>query len=327
MKVLMVTSEWPTPEHPEWAPFIVRQVESLRKAGVEVTVFPFRGKRNPINYVKAWLDLRRQYDVEQCDLIHAQFGQGGLVALPAQLPIVVTFSGSDLHGIVGSNGNYTATGKVLQFLSQSVATRVNEVIVVSEHLANLLPHGMPVHVIPRGVDLDLFRPIPQTEARRRLRLSSDKNLILFAAPPRKPVKRYHLAQAAVASLRTRFDLELVTLSEVPHKRVPWYMNACDVLVLTSQHEGSPNVIKEALACNLPIVSVDVGDVSQRIGKVEGCVLCADDSPETIAKGLAQVLQEPRRIRGREAVAHLDERIVAQRIIEVYQSALAGRAGT
>jgi teichuronic acid biosynthesis glycosyltransferase TuaC len=322
VRVLMITNEWPTPEHPEWGPFIVQQVEYLRKAGVDVEVFSFHGKGNPINYLRAWLRLRRLHDMQQFDLIHAQFGQSGLVALPSRLPMIVTCWGSDLQGIVGANGRYTVAGRVLQLLSRYVARHAKEIIVVSERLAKCLPHGLPVHVIPHGVDLDRFRPIPQPEARRQLRLPLDKRLVLFAAlNPREPVKRHHLAQEAVALLRTQFDVELVTVSGVPHELVPVYMNACDVLVVTSRHEGSPTVVKEALACNLPVVSVDVGDVRQRIEGVQGCVLCADDSPETIAEGLAQVLRVRSRIRGRDTVADLDVRVVAQRIIEVYRSAL------
>jgi glycosyltransferase involved in cell wall biosynthesis len=112
---------------------------------------------------------------------------------------------------------------------------------------------------------------------------------------------------------------------VPHALVPVYMNACDALVLTSRHEGSPTVIKEALACNLPIVTVDVGDVHQRLDPVEGCLVCANDAPETIAAGLAQVLQSGGRVAGREAVAELDERVIVQKIVDLYRAVLQQRS--
>ena len=321
MRVLMIASEWPTPEHPEWGLFIAQQVEYLRRAAVDVEVFSFRGKGNPVNYLKAWLGLRSLHNIEQFDLIHAQFGQSGLLALPPRLPMVVTFHGSDLQGFIGSSGRYTMAGAALRLLSQYVARCATEVIVVSEHLTKYLPSRLSSHIIPCGVDLDLFHPMPQTAARSQLRLPVDKCLVLFAANPGNPIKRYHLAQQATSLLRTQFDVDLITISRVPHKLVPLYMNACDALLVTSKHEGSPTVVKEALACNLPVVSVDVGDVHQRIGGVQGCVLCTDDSPEIIAKGLAQVLQVRNRIRGRDAVADLDEQIVTDRIIEVYRSAL------
>src|SRR5947209_15710446 len=130
LRVLMVTSEWPRPERPELVPFLVQRVEHLRKAGVDVEVFAFHGKKRPTNYLKARRKLRGEYDIEQFDVVDAQFGQGGFVALPATVPLVVTFHGSDLHGIVGSNGKYTLTGVVLKLLSRYVAKRANEIIVV-----------------------------------------------------------------------------------------------------------------------------------------------------------------------------------------------------
>src|SRR4051812_3149449 len=100
------------------------------------------------------------------------------------------------------------------------------------------------------------------------------------------------------------------------------MNAADCLILTSMIEGSPNVVKEALACDLPVVSVPVGDVHERLRGVEGCEVTADDRPETIAAALERVLRRGGRVEGRAAVRQLDERILTQRVIEVYRSVLA-----
>jgi glycosyltransferase involved in cell wall biosynthesis len=101
--------------------------------------------------------------------------------------------------------------------------------------------------------------------------------------------------------------------------MPTYLNACDVLLLTSKHEGSPTVTKEALACNLPIVSVDVGDMRRQIGSIEGCVLCEDDSPQVIASGVSSVLRSRKRVEGRKSVAQLDERLMVEKITSIYQS--------
>ena len=99
------------------------------------------------------------------------------------------------------------------------------------------------------------------------------------------------------------------------------MNACDVLLMTSLHEGSPNVVKEALACNLPIVSTDVGDVRNRIGALDGCVVCATDDPATIAEALNQVLSRRQGIDGRKAVLDLDEQVLTSKVIDVYRRAV------
>jgi len=323
LRVLMVTSEWPTPEHPEAVPFIVRNAEFLHRASVDVEVFPFRGAKKPTNYLRAWRRLQDRLKREQYDLVHAQFGQSGLLALPKSLPLVVTFRGDDLEGIVGDDGRYTLAGRFLQLASQMVAYVADEVITVSETLARRLL-GRRCHIIPSGVDLDLFNPIPAEEARRQLGLPEDKRLVLFVGgSEQKTRKRYWLARAALDLLTGERDIEMVVPKGVPHNTMPLYMNACDVLLLTSLHEGSPNVVKEALACNLPIVSTDVGDVRMRISNIEGCTIVGD-SPDEISVALSMVLQRNKRIDGRRTVADLDERILTEQVIEVYHRALAKR---
>ncbi len=146
--------------------------------------------------------------------------------------------------------------------------------------------------------------------------------MLFAASPDNPVKRHALAVAAMAALELRIDAELLVATGLAPSAVPLYMSACDVLLLTSAHEGSPNVVKEALACNLPVVSVDVGDVRERLEHVGGCVVCDDDRPSTIAAALATALFDDRPFMGRQAVAHLDEAVLTTTIVLIYRAAIA-----
>lgn len=321
MRVLVITSEWPTADTPHAVPFIVQEVNYLRKAGIDIHVFNFRGRKNPINYYKSWLKLRNTFDQSQFDLIHAHFGQSAVLALPAQIPLVITFHGSDLQGIPDAKGNYTLLGRVLRSVSKFVSKRADSIIVSSGHLKNFLTVKLPIHIIPPGIDLEMFYPMPQREARQALELPLEKRIVLFGADPKREVKRFFLAEEAVNIIKDRFDVLLLPLSGIKHNIVPLYMNSCDVLVLTSKHEGSPTVVKEALACDLPVVSVDVGDVRERLSSVPGCVLCADDSPAVIARGLSQVLGSGKRIQGRQAVAELDLRITTQKIIAVYRSVL------
>ena len=324
MRVFMITSEWPVTSS-STSVFIARQVEFLRRAGVEVEVFHFRGEKRLRNYIRAWHGARRRLSLGSYDLVHAQFGQSALMALPKRLPLVVTFRGGDLSGDIDKDGRLMFPSRIHRALSRwVVAGRADQVVVVSEHLARQIP-GRPYHVIPSGLDLDLFRPMPLEEARRRLGLPIGKPLVLFAAKPSEPCKRYALAEAAMTRLSQRLEAELVVASGVPHVLMPCYMSACDALLVTSIIEGSPNVVKEALACNLPVVSVNVGDVQQRIGPVEGCVLCEDDSPETIASGLERILLAGRRVDGRRAVVDLDECAMAERTIAVYREAIASWA--
>lgn len=321
LRVLMVTSEWPALGYVT-TNFIKRQAEFLQAAGVDVEVFAFRGSRNPYNYAAAWARLRPRLHPGRYDLVHAQFGQSGILALPKRLPLVVTFRGSDLLGIVGDRTRrHTMVGRVLQQASRLVARHADAVILVSDHMREHLKTNAPVHVVPSGLDLDLFRPIPSEDARRQLGMEPGERLVLFVGRAHQARKRYDLAKQAVDILNERLPARLVVGWGIPHEKIPVYMNASDVLIVTSMQEGSPNVVKEALACDLPVVSVDVGDVRERLAGVEGCEVTADDKPETLAAALERVLRRGERIDGRAAVQHLDERLLTERVIEIYRSVL------
>jgi len=325
IRVLMITSEWPVPDgRPRTTHFIKRQAEFLQAAGVDVDVFPFKGAGRPWNYVKAWLRVRRRVARGQYDLVHAQFGQSGLLAFPKRVPLVVTFRGDDLQGIEDARGRLTLGGRLLKLACQAIARRSDTTIVVSEHMKQLVHPSVPTRVIPSGLDLRLFRPMPRDEARLRLGMPLDKRLVLFAGDPTLPRKRFALARAALDVLNRSLAAELVVAWGVPHGDVPCFMSACDALVFTSMQEGSPNVVKEALACDLPVVSVAVGDVPARLRGVAGCELCADDRPETIAAALERVLRRRQRIAGHDAVQELDEHKLTQEVIAIYRTVAARR---
>ena len=322
LRILMVTCEWPRQSWGGTAHFIVRQAEFLRAAGVEVDVFEFISGKMPHRYARAWLEVRRRMRKGSYDAVHAQFGQSGLVALPASRPLVVTFRGDDVEGELSDvHGRHTMVGRVMPRVSRFVARRADAVIVVSAHLGDHLgPLSAPVHVIPSGINLELFRPIPKAEALQALGLPADRRRVLFVGSPHMARKRFALAQAAVARLNERLPVEIVVGWQVPHNDIPLLMNACDALVFTSLQEGSPNAVKESLACDLPVVSVPVGDVADRLEGIEGCELCSDDKVETIANALERVLRRGQRVDGHTAVASLDERLLTQRVIGVYRSA-------
>ena len=328
LRVLMVTSEWPAPGTPSTTNFIKRQAEFLKQAGVQVDVFAFRGSKNPINYLSAWSRAWPMLQASRYDLVHAQFGQSGLLAFPKRLPLVVTYRGSDLLGIVGDgSGRHTLRGRILQGASRFVGRRADAVIVVSAHMREQLKTKAPIHVIPSGIDFRLFRPMDREAARRELGLPLKERLVLFVGRPHQARKRYSLARSAVDLLNRRLPAELIVGWGVPHHKIPLYMAAADCLIVTSMQEGSPNVVKEALACDLPVVSVNVGDVAERLRDVAGTEVCADERPETIAGALERVLRhnDGKRIAGRDAVRDLDERLLTDQVIEVYRSVLRSRS--
>ena len=322
----MITTNWPSPGRPSTSHFIKRQADFLQAAGVDLDVFHFKGEKNPLSYAKAWLAVRRKLRSTHYDLIHAQFGQSGLMALPKRLPYVVTLRGSDILGTVSDeDGGYTLAGEFNRRLTRFVASKADAVIMVSAHMASHLGPARRTFVIPSGLDLDLFQTSPRDEARAQLGLPADERLLLFVGNPAQRRKRFALAEAAVEILNRRLPARLVVAWGTPHTDIPKYMCACDALLFTSMQEGSPNVVKEALACDLPVVSVDVGDVEERIGQVEGCELCRDESPEAIANALEKVLRRGARVAGRVSVEHLCEQAITDQVISVYRSVLAGEA--
>src|SRR5260370_13161597 len=147
LRVLMITSEWPT-DSGHTAHFVSRQFRFLRAAGVDVDVFPFRGNKHPLRYLAAWARLRIRMWVGRYDLVHAQFGQSGVLALPTHLPLVVTFRGSDVFGILGRDCRPTLAGRLLQWLSRRVPRRADAAILGSEHLRQYLSHPVRPQTAP-----------------------------------------------------------------------------------------------------------------------------------------------------------------------------------
>jgi len=322
MKVLMISSEWPTDEHPEWVPFLVSEVHALRELGIEIDVFAFRGAMQPNNYLQAWREVHKKLTRGTYNLVHAQFGQSAIPAIyPKRVPMVVTFRGSDLNGIQNAKGRQTTTGFALQKISQLGARQADHIILVSQRLARFLPKHCNYSVVPTGIDLGLFQPIPYKDARKRLGIDLNTKYVLFVGEPKNRIKRFELAEAAVTSINNSLGAKLLLANGVPPEEMPLYMNAANVLLITSLHEGSPNIVKEALACNLPVVSVDVGDVRERLSGVEGSVVCKDDQPETISCDLEYVLNSGKTINSRSSMSQLDIRKTAKRISQIYQEAL------
>lgn len=324
MRILTVTSEWATPALPEGGVFIARQVEWIRRAGVEIDVEAFRSARNPRNYIRFRRRVRERLEAERYDLVHAHFGQSGFAVLGLGMPLVVTFHGSDLEGIIGARGTYTARGWALRRMSGLVARRADEVIVVSRSLVRRLPKGTAYSVIPMTADLEVFRPGERDAARRALGLPLDRRLLLFAGRPEVKAKRYDLAVRAVEQVAPELRARLLTISGLSPGDVALYMQACDALLLTSRHEGAPTIVKEALACRLPVVSLDVGDVRETIGHVQGCVVTSDQSADALSRALTEVLERPRRLDGSERADVLDPAKQAARVVEIYQRLLHSR---
>jgi teichuronic acid biosynthesis glycosyltransferase TuaC len=200
---------------------------------------------------------------------------------------------------------------------------VDRTIVVTEPMKKSIGMESSV-VIPCGVDFEMFKPMDKQWARSQLALPPDKRLVLFVGNYPERRKRFDIVQDAVAQLKARgMDLDLVVAYKQKYETVPLYMNACDALVLPSDREGSPQVVKEAMACNLPVVSVDVGDVPDVLAGVKGCYVSPRDAA-SVAERLALILEGCERTDGREKTKRFELSSIAKRVIEVYEDVVSSR---
>ncbi len=332
MHVLVVTNMYPTEAVPYAGAFVAAQVESLRAAGVDVDVFHLaRPERGRNVYRGLGTKVKELVSELEPDVVHVMYGgvmADAVTRAVRDRPVVVSFCGTDLLG-GRADGIVARLGvRYSPLASRRAARRAAGVIVKSRNLFAALPRDVDrsrVWIVPNGVDVSRFRPLDRDECRRRLGWSPDRPHVLFPAPPGRPEKRFELAEASVALLDGGTPTpELHALEGVPHEDVPTWLNAANVVVLTSAHEGSPNAVKEALACNVPVVSVDVGDVRERIEGIEGCFLAAPTA-EDLADKLRRAIARSEPIAGRERMAELSLETVAGRLRGIYASLTNGAA--
>ncbi|MGI8631605.1 MAG: glycosyltransferase [Solirubrobacterales bacterium] len=302
---------YPSPEAPALGTFVEQQVESIRRLGVETDTMTIEGWRGRARYVSALPELWRRLHRGEYDVLHAHYAFAGLIArAQVRCPTVLTHYGFEV---------FTTWQAPLCRMSRGW---FDEVIVQSDEMRSRL--GAPsAHVIPCGVDLERFAPRPREEARRRLGLPMDRRLVLWAGA-RRPEKRFDVAERTMALLaQRRTDTDLVLLEGRPHDQVPAHLNACDLLLLTSDAEGSPNIVKEALASGLPVVSTPVGDVPDLIGGLDGCAI-AGQEPHLLADAIERSLDFSGHFRGPELVKEtgINLEAIARRVVGVYQRALA-----
>ena len=271
MRVLLVTAMYPTPENPAYGSFVRTQAESLKRAGVDLDVLVLRSRFQKLSYVKGIFQVRRRVARSWVDVIHAHYSYAGVVArMQRKAPLVVTYHGDDLLGTIDQTGKKTCWSGAVVALGRLLARHADAAIVQSEEMASKLERAR-VYVLPHEIDLDVFQPTEREQAREALGLETGKKYLLFAANPEIAVKRFPLAKAVAEHLAEQDPaVELIVVSKETQQRLALYMSACDALIFPSYQEGSPNIIKQAMACNLPVVATDVGDVRQIIGETNGC---------------------------------------------------------
>jgi teichuronic acid biosynthesis glycosyltransferase TuaC len=331
VNILAITNDYPTEQRPTQGTFNEQQVKGLRGAGLDVEVLMVdRATQGYRAYHNLAAGVRKQAALNRPALIHVMYGgvmAKTVVKAITDCPVIVSFCGSDLQGenLPGMLRRMAIRYGV--WCSRFAARHAQGVIVKSENLWRALPASMDkqrARIIPNGVDLDRFTPMDSNACRQRLGWDLNRFHVLVGARSGKPGKRFWLAQAAVQEAqRAGLPAELHRLEGVKHEDVPVWLNSCDCLILTSEREGSPNIVKEALACGVPVVSVDVGDVAERIQGISGCYICPSD-PRDLAARLVAVKNGPRKVQSRIKMDDLSLQKVAERLIDFYRWVLAER---
>ncbi len=325
MQILAVTNMYPSDEFPGSGVFVHEQIRSLAAVGLRVRVeFIDRRRNGPSAYYQMGARLAKAIAEFDPDLIHVMYGGVMAQRIMRQFharPILVTFHGSDLLGENLSGWGRKLISRYGVWCSKRAAKGADGIIVVAKRLLRALPRAVlaaKVRVLPCGIDLERFKPMDPLACRRQLQWNADSFHVLFASSNGDPVKRPWLARAAVKEAAKRgIPAEMHYLTGVPNSAVPVWLNASDALLLTSLHEGSPTVVKEAMACGLPVVSVDVGDVAERIEAIAGCYLAQPEAADLASK-LSLVCQRRRRLDCRDQLQDLSLLNVARHLKGFYE---------
>jgi glycosyltransferase involved in cell wall biosynthesis len=294
------------------SPFVRDQMDSLAKFGIEFSLFQIR-RKGMLGYLLHLKALQRKIEQVKPDLIHAHFGLSALLAnLQRNVPVVTTFHGSDIN-----DANVFKYSKWAHKLSAAS-------IFVEKSMIQKVKDQDKGNIIPCGVDTSVFYPITKSESAKNLDINSERIKILFSSNFDIPVKNYSLAMESCKRVKTMIGkgINIIELKGNSREQVNLLMNASDCILLTSFSEGSPQVIKEAMACNCPIVTTDVGDVKWVLGNTEGCFITSFE-PEDVAEKIKKALDFRQKTNGRDRIFELglDSITVAGKIIEVYKKVL------
>ena len=310
-------------------PFVTEQGESLRALGCEVEYFLVKG-----NYLRAVKALKRKIHECQPDIVHAHFGLSAITAeLQSLVPVVTTFhNGETLNWHVN-------------FLTSLFSRRAKHVVYVAQHIYDLVYFKAKKHsIIPCGVNMDDCHIIDQIAARQQLGFEDGVKYILFGGGFDNLRKNYAILRDAVERIEQApwvpveggercGNIVCLEMKGLSRAECVLRMNACDLFALPSHSEGSPQALKEAMACNCPILATDIADVRTLLGDLAGHYILRNprktherwDADEKSLDEMTELLQEALqftgRTNGRDRILEmgLSNEQVAKRLIAIYQS--------
>ena len=316
MKILIVASD----KGGCFVPFIEEQIVALQAIGVHVIRYGVKGK-GIIGYLRELPALRRFIHAERPDIVHAHYGLCGMLTnLQRIAPVVTTYHGSDIN-----------LPSILRFSKIAMRLSAWNIFVSKRNIAIAQPKDKYT-LLPCGVNI----PLPWSELQAQWvgqltlnqwvqeKLIANVKCVLFAGAFDNAVKDSNLAKAVIKELINEgVHAELMELKGYNRNQVNALMYNCNALLMTSKSEGSPQVVKEAMACGCPIVSVDVGDVAERIEGVKGGYVIPTRNPIDIAHALHKAINFEGRTNGRERIIDmkLSNEQVAKRLLEIYNQVL------
>lgn len=323
MKVLFVYSG-NSPYFPI-SPFTKAQAESLAEKGVEVDYFQIKGK-GASSYINHIFKLRKQLKNNRYDVIHAHYSLCGWVAVAARrgrTPVVLSLMGDDAQGAFTGKNKIAFTSRFFIWMTYCIQPFVQAIISKSAGIEKAVYRKKISYIVPNGVKLDKFIYC-EKGFRDELGLAKNKRYILFLGSPTDVNKNFILAKEAVKILN-RDSVELINVYKETSETVAKYLNSADVFVLCSFAEGSANVVKEAMACNCPMVVTNAGDAAWVVGDEPGCYV-SEHSPEKFAEALSKALEfgkENGRTKGRERIVKmgLNAEAIADKLISIYSKTL------
>lgn len=309
-----------------YSSFLKTELFALKESLCEVKPFFFTKRNSLIGFLKSLNELNQMIKNFQPDLIHVNYGSStSFLVLLAQkkCPWIISFGGSELLGHPNKGIIWRLREIFAKNLSKISAFYADKIICVSNNLKQELKEKtqQKVSIIPRGVNINLFINKDKIGARKELGVSNDEKVVIFSLPRLNAgVKNLELAQRTISILEKKYKIKLIILNNYTQTEIIRFLEAGDCLLVTSKHEGSPNIVKESMCMNLPIVSVDCGDVKERLKNVSNSYISESYDEIELAKLVEKAL-EIGMSNGREIIIKdgIDLNSTTNKIINIYSN--------
>jgi len=284
MKILHITNNYPTANFPIFGIFVKEQIESLNKTdNINEVLFINGREKGKFEYIKSVYRIRKKLNAEKFDVIHCHHALSAICLILSgkskNNKVLVSFQNDPIHEL-GS--------KVFNFIKRNTNGWIfkNNSDLITDEFSFYLPNG---------VNTKFFKPMDKQVARKRLNLNSDAIYVLFVSSNKvRKQKRYDRFSETVTILKEKYNYNIIQeikLINTSRDKIPFYFNAVDIHLLSSDFEGSPNSVKESMACNTPVISTNVGNVAELLENVKGCYVSENNTPEELAKLVDLALKE------------------------------------